>query len=182
MRGLKTFCVDVDTGNDKAADGLGYLTKKDGVAALLDFVTDYNLPEPSHIIDSGGGIHAYWSLDRVVTSEEWTSVSLKLQALAAQTWISCRSKPNSRQGKRAAPTFHSEPQTGCAARCENQVQRARHSIFEIRRCDKRRARNALRAERKSSIPGVPPPCLESSATWNRIRNRHHRKPRWKSSA
>jgi putative DNA primase/helicase len=81
---LKAFWADIDCGKEKAAAGLGYASKKDGVAALVDFVTHYSLPQPSHLLDSGGGIHAYWALDRVASPEEWKPVGLKLKALATK--------------------------------------------------------------------------------------------------
>ena len=81
---LNSFWVDIDCGEEKVAAGLGYATKKDGVAALIDFVTHYSLPQPSHLLDSGGGIHAYWALDRDAAPEEWKPVGLKLKALAAK--------------------------------------------------------------------------------------------------
>ena len=84
VRGLKSFWLDIDIGKDKAEAGLGYLTKKDGADALQNFVTCSGLPVPSHLIDSGGGIHAYFAMDRVITPEEWKPVSLKLKALAAK--------------------------------------------------------------------------------------------------
>lgn len=84
VRGLKSFWLDVDVGVDKPANGTGYLTQKDAVLALHDFVTHCGLPLPTFIIDSGGGIHVYWALDRVVAREEWKSIGLKLKALAAE--------------------------------------------------------------------------------------------------
>ena len=84
VRSLKAFWLDIDCGVEKAEAKLGYNTKKDAFLALNKFVTDCNLPLPSILIDSGGGIHAYWPLDRDVTPDEWKMVSLKLKALAAE--------------------------------------------------------------------------------------------------
>lgn len=84
VRGVKALWLDIDCGEDKATAGDGYKTKKDGAVALQDFVDHYNLPEPSLLVDSGGGIHAYWPLDRAITPDKWKPVSLKLKALAAK--------------------------------------------------------------------------------------------------
>lgn len=84
VRGVKAFWLDIDCSEDKAAAGDGYLTQRAGFDALLKFVSDCGLPEPTHLVDSGGGIHAYWALDRVVTPEEWKPISTKLKALAAE--------------------------------------------------------------------------------------------------
>lgn len=84
VRGLKSFWVDIDVGEDKAAAGDGYLTQRAGFDALLKFVSDCGLPEPTHLVNSGAGIHAYLALDRVVTPEEWKPIGTKLKALAAE--------------------------------------------------------------------------------------------------
>lgn len=79
---LRSFWVDIDCGSEKAATGVGYATKRDAVTALRDFVSSQRLPEPTHVIDSGGGIHAYWALTADVVPSEWQPVAIKLKELA----------------------------------------------------------------------------------------------------
>ena len=70
----KTFFIDLDVGdNDKK-----YRSKEEALAALDDFVKQYDLPPPVRI-DSGGGVHAYWILDRDVPTEEWKAYATKFK-------------------------------------------------------------------------------------------------------
>lgn len=61
----KSFYVDLDVG-----EGKGYETKEDAAVALKTFVTQEKLPRPT-IVDSGGGLHAYWIMDRNIEPDEW---------------------------------------------------------------------------------------------------------------
>ena len=58
--GAYAFWMDIDCGEDKAAAGKGYATVKDAEEALRKFCQDAGLPKPTHIVHSGGGVHAYW--------------------------------------------------------------------------------------------------------------------------
>lgn len=70
--------VDIDCGEDKP-----YSTKKEGLLALLTWCQKHDFPQPSHIVDSGNGIHAYWALDAFYPRSEWLPVAEKFkQALA----------------------------------------------------------------------------------------------------
>ena len=48
---LKAFCIDIDCG-----EGKPYTTKKEGVEALMSFLTATGLPTPT-MVDSGNGVH-----------------------------------------------------------------------------------------------------------------------------
>ena len=52
------FWLDIDCGEDKAAAGKGYPTVDNADAALTQFCKDAGLPLPTHIVHSGGGLHA----------------------------------------------------------------------------------------------------------------------------
>ena len=72
----KSFFIDLDVGdNDKKYD-----SKEEALAALDDFVKQYELPPPVRV-DSGGGIHAYWILDRDVPTEEWKAYATKFKQM-----------------------------------------------------------------------------------------------------
>ena len=58
--GAWAFWMDIDCGEDKAAAGKGYATIEDAEIALSKFCKDAGLPQPTHIVHSGGGLHAYW--------------------------------------------------------------------------------------------------------------------------
>jgi hypothetical protein len=61
---VKAFWFDIDCGEDKAEGGKGYATQVAASQALKRFLSDCNLPNPSHVVASGGGLHVYWVLDR----------------------------------------------------------------------------------------------------------------------
>jgi len=61
----RSFFLDLDVGEDKAAEGKGYASKEDALASLENFVSEVGLPPPLRL-DSGIGIHAYWLVDEDV--------------------------------------------------------------------------------------------------------------------
>lgn len=72
----KTFFIDLDVGdNDKK-----YRSKDEALAALDDFVKQYELPPPVRV-DSGGGVHAYWIFDRDVPTDEWKVYATKFKQM-----------------------------------------------------------------------------------------------------
>ena len=72
----KSFFIDLDVGDSDKK----YSSKEEAISALDDFVKQYDLPPPVRI-DSGGGIHAYWILDRDVPTEEWRAYALKFKQM-----------------------------------------------------------------------------------------------------
>jgi hypothetical protein len=58
--GAYAFWMDIDCGEDKASAGKGYPIVEDAEDALRKFCKDAELPQPTHIVHSGGGLHAYW--------------------------------------------------------------------------------------------------------------------------
>lgn len=74
----KALWVDIDCGEDKAAKGAGYATKKLAAAALQEFCTKTGFPSPM-VIDSGNGIHCYWPLTKAIRPVAWQALSSKLQ-------------------------------------------------------------------------------------------------------
>lgn len=78
------FWIDIDCGKGKYDKGAGYLTKKEASDALVKFYKDTGLPQPTHLVDSGNGIHAYWALDRLITSVEWQSLARKFKTLTVK--------------------------------------------------------------------------------------------------
>jgi hypothetical protein len=79
--GTCAFWMDIDCGEDKAAAGKGYATVEEAEDALRKFCHDAGLPKPTHIVHSGGGLHAYWALDGAVPREIWQSHARKLKGL-----------------------------------------------------------------------------------------------------
>lgn len=73
----KTFFIDLDVGADNEKK---YASKEEALSALDDFLKITELPPPVRV-DSGGGVHAYWILDRDVPSAEWREYAAKFKKL-----------------------------------------------------------------------------------------------------
>jgi hypothetical protein len=69
----KAFYLDLDCGLDKP-----YTNKRHAVEALLSFCKEHFV-SPTIIVNSGGGVHAYWTLDNEVTTEAWLPIALALK-------------------------------------------------------------------------------------------------------
>jgi hypothetical protein len=63
---LKVLAIDVDVGKARNS----YATRKDALAAVVDFVTRAKLPEPV-IVSSGAGFHCYWVLSDPIVVADW---------------------------------------------------------------------------------------------------------------
>ena len=78
--GLKAFWLDVDCGPSKAEPNPktgrpdGYVDQKAGLEALMGFCKTVGLPTPT-LVNSGGGIHAYWPLEEVASRRDWEAVA-----------------------------------------------------------------------------------------------------------
>lgn len=81
VSGAWAFWVDIDCGADKAASEKGYATIEDAHLALTHFCKNAGLPEPTHVVNSGSGLHVYWVLDKLVEREVWQAYAAKFKAL-----------------------------------------------------------------------------------------------------
>jgi hypothetical protein len=77
---VKSFWIDIDCGEEKAAEGKGYKDKRAAVQALKAFCLASGLPTPT-IIDSGGGLHCYWILEQEISAAEWLPLAKKLKKI-----------------------------------------------------------------------------------------------------
>ena len=80
VKSLKALYLDLDCGEGKASTGSGYATQLDALEALRDFCEKCDLPRPL-IVDSGGGIHAYWPFKAPVSAGDWKPVAERLKEL-----------------------------------------------------------------------------------------------------
>lgn len=76
----KAFWSDIDCGAQKAVEGKGYATQKEGAKALLTWCKNKGLPFPM-LVNSGRGIHAYWCLTKAMAPAEWVRVASALKSL-----------------------------------------------------------------------------------------------------
>ena len=80
--GACALWLDIDCGTDKAAAGKGYRSKAEAFGSLIAFCKKTGLPNPTHIVDSGGGLHVYWVFDRHIAAKQWRESAEKLKHLA----------------------------------------------------------------------------------------------------
>ena len=73
---VNSFWLDIDCGPKKA-----YPSKNDGLQALLQFCNSTGLPKPTHINDSGNGLHVFWTVDRSLSPDEWNQEAKILKDL-----------------------------------------------------------------------------------------------------
>ena len=81
---LKAVWVDIDVKPIK-----GYQSVEEGLKALLDFCKAAGIPKPTAIVLSGGGIHAYWISNRILSVVEWTEYAEGLRNAAAAHGLKC---------------------------------------------------------------------------------------------
>lgn len=75
---LRSFFVDLDT---KDVGGVkGYASKEEAVKSLQIFCKVMGFPRPI-VVDSGGGLHAYWPFNEDVPTAEWKELALKFKQL-----------------------------------------------------------------------------------------------------
>ncbi len=72
----KLVAMDIDCGQNKP-----YPTWKEGLVALGEFIQARNMPAPM-IVQSGNGIHVYWSLTEALRPAEWKPLAEAVKACA----------------------------------------------------------------------------------------------------
>lgn len=77
-KGAKAFWIDIDCGEEKAAKGDGYLTKRDAATAVVEFCENTEFPKPM-FVDSGNGVHCYWPLTKMIRPEAWVKMANALK-------------------------------------------------------------------------------------------------------
>ena len=76
---VKSFWADIDCGETKAAEGKGYATKSEAAKVIIGFCRTYGFPDPM-LVDSGGGLHAYWPLTRTIGPQSWRLIAAEFKA------------------------------------------------------------------------------------------------------
>lgn len=74
---IKSFFLDLDVDE---TDADKFPSKAQALTDLREFVQKVGLPRPM-LVDSGGGIHAYWPLSQQVATLEWRPVADRLKAI-----------------------------------------------------------------------------------------------------
>lgn len=82
---LKSIWLDVDV----KAPPKGYLDIKEALTAINEFVKQADLPPPSALVFSGGGVHVYWISDKPLAPKEWRQYAEGLKAEAIRLGLRC---------------------------------------------------------------------------------------------
>ena len=69
VQAIKSLWLDLDVGDSKP-----YATQKEAAQHFEDFRTALGLPK-SHVVSSGGGIHAYLPFTTAITPEQWDQLA-----------------------------------------------------------------------------------------------------------
>ena len=75
VKQLRSLFVDLDCG-----EGKPYETQQEALIALKQFCITTKMPKPT-IVNSGGGVHAYWAITEPITREVWLPLAEKLKSL-----------------------------------------------------------------------------------------------------
>ena len=75
------FWLDIDCGEDKVVADKGYSTVGNAEEALMKFCQEAELPKPTYIIHSGGGLHAHWVINSVISRETWLLYARQFKAV-----------------------------------------------------------------------------------------------------
>lgn len=75
------FWLDIDCGPEKAEADKGYADIAEAETALLGFCQQTGLPTPTHLVNSGGGLHVYWVLSAEVPTAVWVTQARQLKEL-----------------------------------------------------------------------------------------------------
>lgn len=99
----RSFFIDLDVGDSEKK----YATKEEALADLNAFIAKHELPPPA-IVDTGGGIHAYWALDVNVPIAEWKIYAEKFKAfcLSSQLKIDLAVTADAARVMRCPETFN----------------------------------------------------------------------------
>ena len=76
---FKSFWLDLDCG-----EGKPFANQGEALLALKKFCNDKGLPMPT-LINSGRGIHVYWTLTEAISKEQWKPVAEKIKLLCRET-------------------------------------------------------------------------------------------------
>jgi len=82
---LKSLWLDIDVKDPPA----GYANIKDAWADLKKFYRAVGFPQPSAVIGSGGGLHAYWISKTPLTLDQWHSLAGSLKNAAVKHGLRC---------------------------------------------------------------------------------------------
>jgi hypothetical protein len=75
---LSAIFIDLDCGANKP-----YSSQREALDDLIEAVTSSGFPKPSLVVDSGGGIHAYWCFIKPIIKDDWLTLATDFKSF----WI-----------------------------------------------------------------------------------------------
>lgn len=78
---LRSMWIDIDCGEKKAASGEGYIDQPTAIKEVLAAIKKAGLPPPTFWVNSGYGIHAYWTFENNIPLDKWQPVANHFTAL-----------------------------------------------------------------------------------------------------
>jgi hypothetical protein len=82
--GLVCIPMDIDIKPDSPRH---YATLPEAITAIFTFCVDLEIPRPSLMVVTGGGLHCYWLSNRVLPVEEWQPYADGLKAAAMRAGL-----------------------------------------------------------------------------------------------
>ena len=82
---LRAIWLDVDVKDPPK----GYATLGEAIDAVADFCRKANMPAPTALVASGGGLHAYWISNVPLTPNEWRTYAEGLKTAAMGANLRC---------------------------------------------------------------------------------------------
>jgi hypothetical protein len=82
---IKTLWIDVDFKGGEH----GYNTQSEAVKDLSRFLGETKLPKPTLFVQSGGGLHVYWTLSRALPLSEWQPMAYALAEATKRHGLKC---------------------------------------------------------------------------------------------
>lgn len=82
---LKAIWLDVDVKEPPK----GYASIDEALGEIARFVDAANLPPPTALVASGGGVHVYWISDRPLNPDEWMAYASGLKSEAVKFGLRC---------------------------------------------------------------------------------------------
>ncbi len=79
--GAWALWLDIDVGPEMASAGKGYTTQEEAKARLKEFCAGIAIPEPTHLVESGSGLHAYWALTTFLNCQAWQQIAQQFKRL-----------------------------------------------------------------------------------------------------
>lgn len=83
---LRSLWLDLDA---KGGDKNSYDSIPEAATALNEFIQKMDLPKPSALVKSGGGLHVYWTFDRALTLLEWQPLAIALAEATKTHGLRC---------------------------------------------------------------------------------------------